>query len=151
MKLSTRSRYGTRMMLDLAQHYDESPVRIGEIAKRQDISVKYLEQLIIPLKKANYINSVRGPKGGHVLAKPPEEITVGEIVELLEGGMNLTHCVENPDRCDRSQTCLTRGVWETATRAMYQELNSITLSDMVKGHKSAKGLFCHKTDKKKET
>jgi Rrf2 family protein len=128
------------MMLDLAQHYDESPVQIGEIAKRQDISVKYLEQLIIPLKKAHYINSVRGPKGGHVLAKPPQEITVGEIVELLEGGINLTDCVENPDTCDRSQTCLTRGVWETATRAMYQELNSITLSDMVKGHKSTREL-----------
>jgi Rrf2 family protein len=128
------------MMLDLAQHYDESPVQIGEIAKRQDISVKYLEQLIIPLKKAHYINSVRGPKGGHVLAKPPQEITVGEIVELLEGGINLTDCVENPDTCDRSQTCLTRGVWETATRAMYQELNSITLSDMLNGHKSTKEL-----------
>ena len=140
MKLSTRSRYGTRMMLDLAQHYGESPVQIGEIARRQDISVKYLEQLIIPLKKANYIKSVRGPKGGHVLAKPPEEITVGEIVELLEGGINLADCIENPDTCDRSETCLTRGIWETATRAMHQELNSITLSDMVKGHKRTKEL-----------
>ena len=140
MKLSTRSRYGTRMMLDLAQHYGESPVQIGEIARRQDISVKYLEQLIIPLKKANYIKSVRGPKGGHVLAKPPEKITVGEIVELLEGGINLADCIENPDTCDRSETCLTRGIWETATKAMSQELNSITLSDMVKGHKSAKEL-----------
>jgi len=140
MKLSTRSRYGTRMMLDLAQHYGESPVQIGEIARRQDISVKYLEQLIIPLKKANYIKSVRGPKGGHVLAKPPEEITVGEIVELLEGGINLADCIENPDTCDRSETCLTRGIWETATKAMSQELNSITLSDMIKGHKSANEL-----------
>lgn len=140
MKLSTRSRYGTRMMLDLAQHYGESPIQIGEIARRQDISVKYLEQLIIPLKKANYIKSVRGPKGGHVLAKPPEKITVGEIVELLEGGINLADCIENPDTCDRSETCLTRGIWETATKAMSQELNSITLSDMIKGHKSAKEL-----------
>lgn len=140
MKLSTRSRYGTRMMLDLAQHYGESPVQIGEIARRQDISVKYLEQLIIPLKKANYIKSVRGPKGGHELARPPEEITVGEIVELLEGGINLADCIENPDTCERSETCLTRGIWETATKAMSQELNSITLSDMVKGHKSAKEL-----------
>ena len=140
MKLSTRSRYGTRMMLDLAQHYGESPIQIGEIARRQDISVKYLEQLIIPLKKANYIKSVRGPKGGHVLAKPPEKITVGEIVELLEGGINLADCIENPDTCDRSETCLTRGIWETATKAMSQELNSITLSDMIKGHKSANEL-----------
>ena len=89
MKLSTRSRYGTRMMLDLAQRYDDGPVQIGDIAKRQDISVKYLEQLIIPLKKAKYVTSVRGPKGGHMLAKSPEKITVGEIVELLEGGTSL--------------------------------------------------------------
>ena len=140
MKLSTRSRYGTRMMLDLAQHYDDGPVQIGEIAKRQDISVKYLEQLIIPLKKANYIKSVRGPKGGHVLSKPPEEITVGEVVNVLEGGINLSDCIENPDICDRSETCLTRCIWETATRAMSQELNSITLSDMAKGRKRTKQL-----------
>jgi Rrf2 family protein len=138
MKLSTRSRYGTRMMLDLAQHYDDGPVQIGEIAKRQDISVKYLEQLIIPLKKANYITSVRGPKGGHVLAKPPEEITVGEVVNVLEGGIDLTDCIENSDKCDRSETCLTRCIWESATRAMFQELNSRTLYDMAKGRKSTK-------------
>lgn len=140
MKLSTRSRYGTRMMLDLAQHYDDGPVQIGEIAKRQDISVKYLEQLIIPLKKANYITSVRGPKGGHVLAKSPEEITVGEVVKLLEGGINLSDCLENPDICDRSETCVTRSIWETATRAMSQVLNSMTLSDMAKGRKRTKQL-----------
>lgn len=132
MKLSTRSRYGTRMMLDLAEHYDDGPVHIGEIAKRQDISVKYLEQLIIPLKKAKYIESVRGPKGGHKLARPPEEITIGEIVELLEGGINLSDCIENPDICDRSETCLTRNIWETATGAVYRELNAVTLSDITK-------------------
>jgi len=140
MKLSTRSRYGTRMMVDIAQHYDEGPIQIGDIAKRQDISVKYLEQLIIPLKKANYVNSVRGPKGGHMLAKPPEEITVGEIVKVLEGEINLTRCIENPDVCNRSNSCLTRGVWEMATRAVYNKLNSITLSDMIKRHKKVKHL-----------
>jgi len=120
------------MMLDMAQHYAEGPIQIGDIAKRQDISVKYLEQLIIPLKKADYVNSVRGPKGGHMLAKPPEKITVGEIIKVLEGEINLSRCIENPDICDRSDTCLTRGVWETATKAMYNELNSITLSNMIK-------------------
>lgn len=135
MRLSTRSRYGTRMMFDLAERYDEGPVQIGDIAGRQDISVKYLEQLIIPLKRANYVTSVRGPKGGHMLAKPPEEITVGEIVELLEGGINLSHCIEDPEVCDRSDDCLTRGIWQTATEAMYDELNSVTLSDMIKRHK----------------
>ena len=135
MRLSTRSRYGTRMMLDLAQHYDKGPVQIGEIGKRQDISAKYLEQLIIPLKQANYVKSIRGPKGGHVLAKAPEEITVGEIVELLEGEINLSRCIQDPGMCGRSETCLTRGVWEMASEAMYNKLNSVTLSDMIKRHK----------------
>lgn len=131
MRLSTRSRYGTRMMLDLAQHYDEGPIQIGNIAKRQDISVKYLEQLIIPLKKANLIRSFRGPKGGHMLAKPPDEITVGEIVDLLEGGIDLAGCIENPEDCDRSHSCLTRDIWKEATDAMFDKLNSITLSNMI--------------------
>ena len=131
MKLSSRARYGTRMMLDMAQHYDEGPVRIGDIAKRQDISVKYLEQLVIPLKKANYVKSVRGPKGGHMLARLPEEITVGEIVKVLEGGINLSDCIENPCICNKSSTCLTRGLWEEATKAMYEKLNSVTLSEMI--------------------
>lgn len=136
MKLSTRSRYGTRMMLDMAQHCNEGPVQIGDIARRQGISVKYLEQLIIPLKKANYVKSVRGPKGGHMLAKSPEQITVGEIVNLLEAGINLTDCIENPDTCNRSSSCLTRAIWQEATKAMYDKLNSITLSEMIKWGKS---------------
>jgi Rrf2 family protein len=124
------------MMQDLAQHYDEGPIQIGDIAKRQDISVKYLEQIIIPLKKAGFIKSVRGPKGGHMLAKPPEEITVGEIVKVLEGRIDLSSCIENADICDRSSSCLTRGVWEEATKAMHDKLNSITLSKMIETGKS---------------
>ncbi len=131
MKLSTRSRYGTRMMLHLAQHYDEGPVQIRNVSKRENISVKYLEQLIIPLKKANFIKSVRGPKGGHMLAKPPKAITVGEIVRVLEGGINLSSCIENPEVCDRTNDCLTRDLWEEATKAMYEKLNSATLSKMI--------------------
>jgi len=137
MKLSTRSRYGTRMMLDLAQHYDEGPVQIGNVSKRENISVKYLEQLIIPLKKANFIKSVRGPKGGHMLAKPPETITVGEIVRVLEGGINLSSCIENPEVCDRTSDCLTRGLWKEATKAMYEKLNSATLSKMINKNNGA--------------
>ncbi|NQU15516.1 MAG: Rrf2 family transcriptional regulator [Desulfobacteraceae bacterium] len=137
MKLSTRSRYGTRMMVDLAQHYDKGPVQIGDIARRQDISVKYLEQLIIPLKKADYIRSVRGPKGGHMLARPPEKINVGEIVKILEGGIDLSGCIENPDACEKVESCLTRGVWEEATRAMHEKLNATTLSKMIENNKNS--------------
>lgn len=133
MKLSTRSRYGTRMMLDLAQHYNKGPVQISQIAKRQDISVKYLEQLIIPLKKARYIKSVRGPKGGHMLAKPPKEITIGQIVKILEGNIDLSVCVEDAGTCERSQECLIRDTWEKASKAMYDELDSVFLSKVLRG------------------
>ena len=132
MKLSTRSRYGARMMLDLAQHYDAGPVQMGDIAKRQGISVKYLEQLIIPLKKSNFIKSVRGPKGGHMLAKPPDKIALGEIVDVLEGGIDLADCIEKPQECSRSGKCMMRGIWEEASKAMFDKLNSITLYQLIK-------------------
>jgi len=130
MKLSTRSRYGTRMLLDLAQHYNQGPVQLGEIAKRQNISLKYLEQIIIPLKKAHYVESVRGPKGGHLLAKPPELITVGEIVALFEDGASLVECVAHAELCERSQDCPTRLIWQEAARAMFDKLKAITLADL---------------------
>jgi Rrf2 family protein len=104
------------MVLDMAQHYNGGPVQLGDIARRQNISLKYLEQIIRPLKKANYIKSFRGAKGGHILNKPPEEITVGEIVALLEGGASLTQCSENPDSCDRVDQCITRYLWMEASQ-----------------------------------
>ena len=131
MKLSTRSRYGTRLMLELAQHYREGPVHLGDIAKRQDVSVKYLEQIIIPLKKAHYIESVRGPKGGHILTKPPEEITVGEIVALLEASSGLVECTKDTTVCERADTCPTRLLWKEAYEAMFDRLEAVTLADLV--------------------
>jgi Rrf2 family transcriptional regulator, iron-sulfur cluster assembly transcription factor len=132
MKLSTRSRYGTRLMLDMAEHYEEGPIQLGLIAKRQGIPSKYLEQIIIPLKKANYVKSIRGYKGGHMLAKRPDEITVGEIVTLLEGGLKLTVCTVDPGICERSETCVTRLLWKQATDAMTDKLDAVTLADLVK-------------------
>ena len=132
MKLSTKSRYGTRLMLDMAQHYHEGPIHLANVAKRQGISVKYLEQIIIPLKKAHYVKSMRGPKGGHILAKSPGEITVGEIVALLEEGTSFVECSNNAEACERSQTCLTRGLWKEAAQAMFDKLHSITLADLMK-------------------
>jgi Rrf2 family protein len=132
MKLSTKSRYGARLVLDMSQHYGKRPIQLGEIAKRQDISVKYLEQIIRPLKKANYIKSFRGAKGGHVLAKPPSEITVGEIVALLEGGRSLTKCIDDPNVCERVADCPTRIVWLEATKAMYDKLGEIRFSELAK-------------------
>jgi Rrf2 family iron-sulfur cluster assembly transcriptional regulator len=131
MKLSTRSRYGTRLMLDMAQHYNDGPIHLANIARRQGISVKYLEQIIIPLKKAHYVKSVRGPKGGHILAKPPAEITVGEIVALLEEGDYLAECSNDSQVCERSSTCLTRRLWKEAAQAMFDKLHSVTLADVM--------------------
>lgn len=131
MRLSTRSRYGTRMMADLAARYEEGPVQIGEIAKRQNISVKYLEQLIIPLKRADFIISVRGPKGGHRLARPPETISVGEIVRVLEGNIALSVCTIDPKSCERSGSCRTRNIWGEAARAMMEKLEETSLAALI--------------------
>ena len=139
MKLSTRSRYGTRLMLDMAQHYNEGPIQLGDIAKRQEVSVKYLEQIIIPLKKAHYIESVRGRKGGHTLTKPPEEITVGEIVALLEDSSCLVMCDKDDTVCERADICPTRLLWKEAYEAMFDRLEAITLADLVERAEDMEG------------
>jgi Rrf2 family protein len=131
MKISTRSRYGVRLLLDMAGRYQEGPVHLADVAARQGISLKYLEQIIIPLKKADYIKSLRGPKGGHCLARPPEEITVGEIVAILEEGDTFLDCSSRPDVCERSGLCLTRDVWREAAKAMFDHLSAITLADLL--------------------
>jgi len=131
MKLSTKTRYGTRMILDMAQNHGQGAIQLGEIANRQNISLKYLEQIIRPLKKADYIQSFRGAKGGHMLSKPPEEITVGEIVAVLEGGDTLIHCDKDPEDCERVDSCLTRYLWKEAAAAMFQRLSTITFADLL--------------------
>ena len=131
MKLSTRGRYGVRLMLDLALHYGEGPVLLKDIAGRQGISEKYLWQLINPLKTVGFIGSTRGAHGGYVLARPPEEISLKEIVRVLEGSLCLVDCVENPAVCDRSQTCTSRDIWSEASNQISQILESMTLDKMV--------------------
>ncbi len=131
MKLSTRSRYGTRMLLDIAIHSNGSPVRIKDISQRQGVSVKYLEKLIRPLKKGQFIKSKRGPKGGHMLNVTPEKITIGELVRLFEDELSLTRCVKNPECCPITADCYTRKVWIEASQAMYDKLDSISLQDLI--------------------
>ena len=130
MKLSTRSRYGTRLMVDLARNYNKGPVQMRDISNRQNISSKYLEQLIIPLKQAKFVKSVRGPKGGHMLSRSPGKISVGDIVRVLEGQPCLVNCLEDPGKCDMSSTCVSRRIWSLATQAVFEKLNSITLMEM---------------------
>jgi len=136
MKLSTRSRYGARILVDLARHINQGPVQIGEISKRQDISVKYLEQLIRPLKQAGLVNSVRGPKGGHLLAEKPVNITLGQVVRLFEGQSDLVECVSNPEKCSMSDDCQVRLAWKEATLVLYEKLDSITIANLMDGNYS---------------
>ena len=133
MKLTTRSRYGTRMMLDLAAHHDQGPTPLKEIAKRQDLSVKYLEQLIIPLKAAGLIRSVRGARGGYSLARKPETINVGQIIEVLEGGLTLVDCVGDPAICERDKQCPTRDIWLRMSQRLMEELSGLSLHDVLNG------------------
>jgi Rrf2 family iron-sulfur cluster assembly transcriptional regulator len=134
MKLSTRSRYGARILVDLARNSDQGPVQIGEISKRQEISVKYLEQLIRPLKKAKLVTSVRGPKGGHLLREKPENITLGQIVRLFEGQTDLVECVSFPEKCAMSDDCQVRLAWRDATRVLYEKLDSTTIANLLNGN-----------------
>jgi Rrf2 family protein len=134
MKLSTRSRYGARILVDLARNSDQGPVQIGEISKRQEISVKYLEQLIRPLKKAKLVTSVRGPKGGHLLREKPENITLGQIVRLFEGQTDLVECVSFPEKCAMSDDCQVRLAWRDATQVLYEKLDSTTIANLLNGN-----------------
>ena len=132
MKLSTRGRYGTRLMLELAKNYGKGPVNITEISKTQGISVKYLEQIIIPLKKARLITSVRGPKGGHTLSKSPDQIFLWQILKPLESHLTLVDCVSDDDTCEYIETCLIRPVWGKVYHAMMNIFKETSLEDILK-------------------
>jgi Rrf2 family transcriptional regulator, cysteine metabolism repressor len=135
MKLSTRGRYGVRLMLELALHFGEGPVMLKDIAERQAISEKYLWHLINPLKSIGLIKSIRGPHGGYVLAKDPAEINLRDILRILEGSLCLVDCVDDPASCDRSDTCVTRDIWSETSKNISQTLESVTLGKMVEKHK----------------
>jgi Rrf2 family cysteine metabolism transcriptional repressor len=131
MRLSTKSRYGTRAVLDIALQ-DEKVVRLKDIAERQQLSLSYLEHLITPLIIGSILRSNRGREGGISLAKPPEEIKVSEIVQVLEGPTVTVDCVKNPSLCERSGSCVTRDLWVEVNQAMDNVLESITIADLVK-------------------
>ena len=144
MKLSTRSRYGTRMVLDIVMHGENGPVPIQEISKRRKLSVKYLEKLIRPLKQSGLVRSKRGPKGGHMLTREPGEITVGEVVRILEGNFGLCDCVKDPAVCPISEDCVTRALWTDAAEGMYERLDAITFAELAARARpmESKGLPC---------
>lgn len=131
MKLSTRTRYGIRAMLELAMFFGSGPLQIKLIAKHQEISVKYLEQLITILKSAGFVRSIRGSKGGYVLSKPPDQITLDSIFIALEGPVTTVECVEDMSYCARAADCVTREVWTEVQEAIMKILRSLTLQDLV--------------------
>lgn len=132
MRLLTDSRYGTRMVLDIAVHGRRGPVQMTGIAKRLGISKKFLEKIIRPLKQAGLINSTRGPKGGHMLARPAEEISVGDIVRILEGDVALVDCAKDEAVCRKAPGCLTRMIWRETSRAILEKLDSISFGELVR-------------------
>jgi Rrf2 family cysteine metabolism transcriptional repressor len=141
MKISTKIRYGTRAMLELACHYGEGPIELREIAKREDISLKYLEQVIVPLRTAGLVKSARGSKGGYSLAKHPSEIYLKDLVETLDGPLNLIECLRDPKVCQKVPNCITRDIWQEVSEAIDGIFHSVTLEDMVHRKKEKEARF----------
>ncbi|MDP8212347.1 MAG: Rrf2 family transcriptional regulator [Candidatus Zapsychrus exili] len=132
MKISTRARYGARLMVNLGLNYSSGPVFLKDISEQEQISLKYLSQIIIPLKAAGLVNSFRGAHGGYALAKHPSEITMKNIVEVMEGNFNLADCLKDASECHRTSICVTRDVWNALELKMAQTLDEIKLDDLVK-------------------
>ncbi|MCJ7788977.1 MAG: Rrf2 family transcriptional regulator [Candidatus Atribacteria bacterium] len=135
MRLSTRARYGTRLMLELALNFNQGTVFLKDIAQKEEISEKYLSHLVISLKASGLISSSRGAHGGYRLAKPPSQITLMEIVQILEGNLSLVECVKNPSICSRVSKCVTRDIWGKLDEKISDVLSSVTLEDLVSSQK----------------
>ena len=133
MKLTTKGRYGLRAVIDLAIYAKEEPVSLAAVAERQNISISYLEQLIAKLKKAGIVQSTRGAQGGYSLAKEPEEISVGEILRVLEGNLNPVECsaVDGESECASSDFCVTKYVWKRISDSINETVDAILLSELM--------------------
>lgn len=132
MKISTKGRYALRLMMDLAMNNTGEPVRIKDIAARQEISDKYLEQIISILNKAGYVKSIRGPQGGYRLTKAPEQYTVGMILRLTEGSLAPVSCLEDEvNTCPRQDGCATLRLWQMLNTAISDIVDKVTLADVV--------------------
>lgn len=135
MKISTKGRYALRLMLDLAIHDTGEPVRIRDIAARQEISEKYLEQIISILNKAGFVRSVRGPQGGYHLMKEPAQYTVGMILRLTEGSLAPVACLDGDvNTCERQENCVTLRLWKMLNQAVSDVVDQVTLADLVEWH-----------------
>jgi len=140
MKLSTRTRYGIRAILELAESHRQGPLQLKIIAQYQDISVKYLEQIIAILRSAGFVRSIRGAKGGYILAKAPNQIKLSDVFDCLEGPVTTVECIENEDYCARAADCIARQLWKQVNEAIKNVLQSITLQDLLDRAKDKRAL-----------
>ncbi len=134
MKISTKGRYGLRILIDIAIHNSNSPRMIKQIAESQQISSKYVSRLILELKNAGFVKSVRGVNGGYILAKSPNAISLLDVVEAMEGEISIVDCVMNSDCCGRCSTCPARNVWKTANDSLRNSLGWLTLASAISGY-----------------
>jgi len=139
MQLSTRSRYGARAVLDIALHAQDGPVTLGEIARRQDVSTKYLGHIVNPLIAAGILESIRGPRGGYVMGRAPEDTRLGDIIRTLDGSMAPARCVDRPGNCSRAPTCAMREVWTRIKDELEAAVDRITVADLMVRQRELEG------------
>jgi len=136
LKLSTKGQYGVRAMFEVAKNYGRGTTTIKEIAERQDVSVSYLEQLLNKLRRAGIIESVKGPGGGYVLEREPSEVSIGDILRVLEGPVAITSCLDpSADGCSRVDSCVTRMLWKSLGERIEGFLDQITLQELIQEEK----------------
>jgi Rrf2 family protein len=131
MRISTRTRYGMRLMINLARNFNNGYSFLKDVAKSESISEKYLSLIVIPLKSAGFLNAIRGSHGGYSLSKPPSEIRIKDIIETMEGDLCLLECVKNKSACIRSSNCVSRDLWLGLSNEIVGYLNSLTLEDII--------------------
>jgi len=140
MKISTRARYALRLMIDLADHGGERmPIILRDVAERQQISKRYLEQLATSLKHANLVSTAQGRGGGYSLARPPDQILIADIIAASIGQINVVQCVREPRSCGRSSTCPSRRMWDRVNESINDVFESVSLEDLREGRPGAEG------------
>ncbi|MBN2657234.1 MAG: Rrf2 family transcriptional regulator [Spirochaetales bacterium] len=138
MKLSTRSRYAARAIIEIAKQTGDKPITRKSICESQEISSSYLENILIILKNQGIIKTIRGPRGGYALARDPHDISMFEIVSAFEGSISAVHCVDDPTNCPRYKNCPTKVVWEALMKSQRDVLKSFTIEDLMKQNENEK-------------
>lgn len=143
MKISTKGRYSLRMLLDLAEHKEDGFIALKDIAERQDISKKYLEQIVTLLNSSGFLRTNRGNHGGYMLAKPADSITVGQVLRVTEGSLCPVNCLEDePNQCERASICKTLSTWKGLKKVIDEYLDSVTLQMILDQNNKSGGEYC---------